>query len=115
MAEAMAGPPRQQAGPTTTILQQQQQAVVGTNQAGQQAEPEAPTLTLRLRPRPSVTWGADVINNEGMGKKSSKREFEPSYIGIGPRAARPPLSTFFFGFRLEVYSVLVVVEGIILI
>ncbi|CAM9633726.1 unnamed protein product [Pylaiella littoralis] len=31
------------------------------------------TLTLRLRPRPSVTWGADVINNEGMGKKSSKR------------------------------------------
>ena len=35
---------------------------------------QAPTLTLRLRPRPTVTWGADVINNEGMGKKSSKRE-----------------------------------------
>lgn len=34
----------------------------------------APVLTLRLRPRPSVTWSADVINNEGMGKKSSKRE-----------------------------------------
>lgn len=78
MAEAMAGPARQQAALTTTIHQQQQQAVVGTNQGGQQAESEAPTLTLRLRPRPSVTWGADVINNEGMGKKSSKREFETS-------------------------------------
>lgn len=77
MAEAMAGPARQQAGLTTTI-HQQQQAVVGTNQGGQQTESEAPTLTLRLRPRPSVTWGADVINNEGMGKKSSKREFEAS-------------------------------------
>ncbi|CAM9546940.1 unnamed protein product [Choristocarpus tenellus] len=31
------------------------------------------TLTLRLRARPSVTWGEDVINNENMGKKSSKR------------------------------------------
>ena len=92
MAEAMAGPPRQQAALTTTILQQQQQAVVGTNQAGQQAESEAPTLTLRLRPRPSVTWGADVINNEGMGKKSSKRECEASWIGIDARA--PPPAAF---------------------
>ncbi|CAM9265402.1 unnamed protein product [Discosporangium mesarthrocarpum] len=33
----------------------------------------APTLTLRLRARPRVTWGADVVNNENMGKKSSKR------------------------------------------
>lgn len=77
MAEAMAGPARQQAGLTTTI-HQQQQVVVGTNQGDQQAESQAPTLTLRLRPRPSVTWGADVINNEGMGKKSSKRELEAS-------------------------------------
>lgn len=45
-------------------------------QLGDSTEATAPSaiLTLRLRPRPSVTWGADVINNEGMGKKSSKRE-----------------------------------------
>ena len=68
---------------TVTIQQQQQngsaetgrsptEAQVGGESAQQEASP--PVLTLRLRPRPSVTWGADVINNEGMGKKSSKRE-----------------------------------------
>lgn len=35
------------------------------------AEPEI--LSLTLRPRPNVRWDEDVVNNEGMGRKSSKR------------------------------------------
>lgn len=63
----------------TTTVQQQQNGTAGTPEAqvgGESAQATATpaVLTLRLRPRPSVTWGADVINNEGMGKKSSKRE-----------------------------------------
>ncbi|CAD7925801.1 unnamed protein product [Amoebophrya sp. A120] len=36
---------------------------------------EPPVLHLRLRPRTvvNVTWDEDVIDNEGMGKKSSKK------------------------------------------
>ncbi len=34
---------------------------------------EAPILRLSLRPRSNVTWDENVINNEGMGRKSSKR------------------------------------------
>ena len=30
-------------------------------------------LTLTLRARPSVTWDESVVNNEGLGRKSSKR------------------------------------------
>lgn len=81
MAELME--PVNGGGATMTVQQQQHNESAGT--AGTPAEAQvggdsapataAPTvLTLRLRPRPSVTWSADVINNEGMGKKSSKRE-----------------------------------------
>lgn len=69
---------------TETVHEQRQNEPAAETAAGappaqqqQQAggeEESAPVLTLRLRPRPSVTWSADVINNEGMGKKSSKRE-----------------------------------------
>lgn len=34
---------------------------------------EAPVLRLTLRPPPHVSWDSDVINNEGLGRKSSKR------------------------------------------
>jgi protein phosphatase 1 regulatory subunit 11 len=34
---------------------------------------EPPTLLLSLRPRPAVTWDNGVVNNEGLGRKSSKR------------------------------------------
>ena len=34
---------------------------------------EAPILRLTLRPHPHVTWDEGVINNEGLGRKSSKR------------------------------------------
>ncbi|KAK4549950.1 hypothetical protein LTR36_005251 [Oleoguttula mirabilis] len=41
-----------------------------------QAGPSAPSATLRLRAEPEdsnrVRWAEDVIDNEGMGKKSSK-------------------------------------------
>lgn len=73
------------ASATETVAEQQgDRAGTAGNPPAAQAEGEqpaegaaaapAPVLTLRLRPRPSVTWSADVINNEGMGKKSSKRE-----------------------------------------
>ena len=42
----------------------------------QQDEPntiEVPILRLSLRPRSHVTWDDAVINNEGLGRKSSKR------------------------------------------
>lgn len=68
--------PANEASATVTVQQQQQNGSAGTAGSPAEAQQEAapPVLTLRLRPRPSVTWGADVINNEGMGKKSSKRE-----------------------------------------
>eukprot|EP00752_Nemacystus_decipiens_P008900 g7945.t1 len=73
-----------EASATVTLQQQQQngsaetagspaEAQVGGESAHQEEAAAPPVVTLRLRPRPSVTWGADVINNEGMGKKSSKR------------------------------------------
>jgi protein phosphatase 1 regulatory subunit 11 len=49
------------AAATTTIVDQQ-----GT-------EDEFPVLLLTLRPRSNVTWEGGVVNNEGMGRKSSKR------------------------------------------
>ncbi len=36
-------------------------------------DPAYLTLRLQVMQRPSVNWGEDVIDNEGMGKKSSKR------------------------------------------
>lgn len=87
--------PASEASATMTVQQQQEQngsagtagsptaAQVGGESAQQETAEAPPPLTLRLRPRPSVTWGADVINNEGMGKKSSKRE---SGEGGGERA-----------------------------
>lgn len=39
-------------------------------------QPAAPTVTLRLRAEPAeqrhIQWAEDVVDNEGMGKKSSK-------------------------------------------
>ena len=38
-------------------------------------------LKMRLKPEARVTWGAEVIDNEHMGKKSSKRKFRvPSFV-----------------------------------
>ena len=34
---------------------------------------EPPVLRLTLRPPPHVSWDSAVINNEGLGRKSSKR------------------------------------------
>jgi protein phosphatase 1 regulatory subunit 11 len=34
---------------------------------------EIPVLRLTLQPRSHVTWDDDVVNNEGLGRKSSKR------------------------------------------
>lgn len=62
-------PPQQHQHQQQQLQQQQQQ-----QQLNEQTQQQHQTLTLHLRPRPSVTWSADVINNEGMGKKSSKRE-----------------------------------------
>jgi protein phosphatase 1 regulatory subunit 11 len=36
-------------------------------------ESQDEVLTLTLRARPSVTWDNEVVDNEGMGRKSSKR------------------------------------------
>ena len=45
-----------------------------TIQAEVVAQPEpAQTLVLQLRERPQITWAEDTIDNEHMGKKSSKR------------------------------------------
>ena len=41
------------------------------NTAQQQTQP--PVLRLRLAARPTVRWDESVVNNEGMGRKSSKR------------------------------------------
>ena len=34
---------------------------------------QEPVLRLQLRPRSNVTWDQSVVDNEGMGRKSSKR------------------------------------------
>ncbi len=39
----------------------------------QSQDPACLTLRLQVMQRPSVSWGEDVVDNEGMGKKSSKR------------------------------------------
>ena len=52
---------------TMVITQQQQQQSDTNNNA------EAPILRLSLRPQANVTWDENVINNEGLGRKSSKR------------------------------------------
>lgn len=36
-------------------------------------------LVLRLEPRPHVKWEQDVVDNEHMNKRSSKREFSRSF------------------------------------
>ena len=33
----------------------------------------ATEYTLSLQPRPQVTWDTETVNNEGLGRKSSKR------------------------------------------
>ncbi|KAL7498748.1 hypothetical protein ACHAWT_006780 [Skeletonema menzelii] len=53
---------------TMVITQQQQQQQTETN-----TTTEDPILRLSLRPRSNVTWDQNVINNEGLGRKSSKR------------------------------------------
>ncbi|KAL3795851.1 hypothetical protein ACHAWO_010143 [Cyclotella atomus] len=49
---------------TTTMTITQQDATTNL---------EAPVLRLTLRPQPHVSWDEGVINNEGLGRKSSKR------------------------------------------
>lgn len=36
-------------------------------------------LVLRLEPRPHVKWEQDVVDNEHMNKRSSKRELSRSF------------------------------------
>ena len=49
-----------------------------------------PPLVLRIRPRPHIQWRADVIDNEGAGKKSSKA----CCVYAPPRAAGESSSDF---------------------
>ena len=42
-------------------------------QQQQPATTDEPVLRLSLRPRNNVTWDEAVVNNEGLGRKSSKR------------------------------------------
>ena len=51
-------------GGTTQTLVETEVAQAGTTQ---------PQLTLYLRERPGVTWSEDTIDNEGLGRRSSKR------------------------------------------
>ncbi|CAN0050035.1 unnamed protein product [Phaeothamnion confervicola] len=51
---------------TASVVQQQQRPQAKT-------EEKPPVLTLRLSARRHVEWGQDVVDNEGMDKKSSKR------------------------------------------
>ena len=53
-------------GGAITVITEQATTATGTND-------EPPTLLLSLRPRPAVTWDNSVVNNEGLGRKSSKR------------------------------------------
>merc|ERR1711966_536244 len=48
---------------TATMLVTQQTTEAGNN---------APVLRLSLRPRTNVSWDQSVVDNEGLGKKSSK-------------------------------------------
>jgi Protein phosphatase inhibitor len=41
--------------------------------AAAMAEAKPTTLTLRLRARKGVQWDEEVVDNENMGKKKSKR------------------------------------------
>jgi protein phosphatase 1 regulatory subunit 11 len=41
--------------------------------SAQEEQVQPLTLTLEPRTRPRVRWNADVVDNEDMGKKSSKR------------------------------------------
>lgn len=56
------------AATATMVITQQQQQQSDTND-----DEEAPILRLSLRPQANVTWDENVINNEGLGRKSSKR------------------------------------------
>ena len=47
------------------------QTLVETEMA--QVDTRQPQLTLYLRERPGVTWSEDTIDNEGLGRKSSKK------------------------------------------
>ncbi len=52
---------------TTMVATQQTTHTITTNAV------EQPTLLLSLRPRSNVTWEEGVVNNEGLGRRSSKR------------------------------------------
>ncbi len=57
------------AATATMVITQQQQQQSDTNNNNA----EAPILRLSLRPQANVTWDENVVNNEGLGRKSSKR------------------------------------------
>ncbi|CAB9518748.1 Protein phosphatase 1 regulatory subunit 11 [Seminavis robusta] len=48
-------------------------SAVATVTLTETATQEPETLTLTLQPRPTVRWDSDVVDNEGLGRKSSKR------------------------------------------
>ncbi len=59
-----------------SIRGQAQQIQRESNESRVMTQPQdSACLTLRLQvmQRPSVSWGEDVIDNEGLGKKTSKR------------------------------------------
>ena len=47
--------------------------VVSAGSSTEQETRPTPTLVLNLTERPSLTWSDDTVDNEHMGKKSSKR------------------------------------------
>ena len=47
--------------------------VTTTTQQQQPQQGQEPVLRLQLRPQSNVSWDTDVVDNEGMGRKSSKR------------------------------------------
>jgi len=48
-------------------------SVTQTTQLEADTQPEPALLVLSLRERPQITWTEDTVDNEHMGKKSSKR------------------------------------------
>ena len=64
----MSTSPRSLSSSTTTVV-----ATAESESAPQNASGTGTTLVLNLRERPSLTWSEDTIDNEHLGKKSSKR------------------------------------------
>ena len=58
-------------GASTTTVVVTEAAPVESTAAASATEP--PTLVLRLQPAPKITWTEETVDNEHLGRKSSKR------------------------------------------